>query len=182
MLDTLNWLRTPRTTTEFAAFLDIDLRTARNWIEGWCERGWIRPAHFERQHAGRPALTYITESVPKDIEDMLNWKYKPRDVERPDARAFSDSDHDYFRTPRTVLEYRLHSEVAWPTAKSYLSRWVEQGFLLDAGLLFGRRAPPAQLYCSDVDVARRGVLKSAATRFARWRRDFPGADIDTWEP
>ena len=181
LLRTLEWLKEPRTIRDMSEHLEIDVRTARNWVDGWCQKGWIRATHFVRPGGrGRPSMAYETDTPPVDMMALLG----AGDGEAPQSPSpwvFNDQLRDFFREPRTLLEYRQFADVTWPTAKVHLSRWVKAGNLYDSGFVRVGRAPPAQSYCADAEATRRGVLRHAAIEFEHWLKKHPGADIDIWE-
>lgn len=183
MIETLQWMKEPRTIKEFQDKLSLGRVSARNWIDGWCERGWIKPAGYIRMGGrGRPALAFMSDEPPKNVLDLLNQRYQPRQVEKQgDPWAFTHELQVYFASPRTIFDYRQRIAASWPTAKAHLTRWIEGGFLFDAGLRRAGHAPPAQLYCADTGIARFSVLRSALAEYERWRTKHPDADPDTWE-
>ncbi len=181
MQEIFEWLKSPRTIKEFINKLGLGRVSGRNWIDGWCERGWIQPAGFSRRERGRPAMSFVTASPPVSIGEMLKWKYTPKAVERVvDPWAFGAERRAYFSEPRSTLDLRQDEQISWPTAKTHLSRWIDEGFLFDAGVRRTGKAPPAQLYCSDEARARRAVLESASAEYQRWRAKHPDADLNTW--
>jgi len=141
--------RAPVTGNELRSLWNMPTGSMYRAVDGYVEAGWLR----EVRRLGNRGLSYVLVAVPT-VDDLNKGQSPGQSGFAPDEAflVFSAS-------PRSTDEIIDAFEVSTATASKHVRLHVAKGCLFFAGKRRSPKGPPAQLYCSDKEAARKSIIR-----------------------
>lgn len=127
----------PRSAHAYAKFRKTTVRTVIHWIRARVRYGELFDVGFGFGEK-RLARLYCTKNLPV---------------------GFASDELDDFQQPKTAGEFARSQGLTLRSARHRVQRLVIEELLFHAGKRRPYKGPPAQLYCSDKEEARKSILR-----------------------